>query len=86
MEQMYQIEQKMKRSGANHDAILRANPKRNWLDRIKVPKRIALKTWCCKFKISLFYCLFCVFLIDTFMLVKDMIQIAERYVYSEHYP
>jgi hypothetical protein len=83
---MYQIEQKMKRSGANADAILRANPKRNCLDRIKVPKRIAMKTWCCKFKISLFYCLFCVFLIDMFMLAKDVIQMVERQVYWQNYP
>ena len=86
MEQMYQIEKKMKRSGANPNIILRANPKRNWLDRITVPKRIAMKTWFCKFRVSLFYCLFCVFLIDMFMDCKNVIQIIERYVYAENYP
>ena len=77
MEQIQHIEQKMKRAGAHPDSVLRANPKRTFLDRVKVPRKFAIKMLCCKFRVSFYYCLFNVFLIDLFILVKDIIQIVE---------
>lgn len=86
MEKMIAIEQKMKRVGANPDSVMRANPKRNCLDRLSVPRKIQLKTPCFKFRISFFYCLFCIFLIDAFILTKDIIQLVEMQVFAEDYP
>lgn len=71
----------MKRVGADPNTLLKANAKRNCLDRISVPKRVAVKFLCLKFKVSFYYCLFCIFLIDWFILCKDIIQIAESLVY-----
>lgn len=86
MEQMIEIEKKMKRSGADLSHIMRANPKRTCLDRITVPRNFSMKTPCFKFRVSFYYCLFCIFLIDIFILLKDIIQIAEVFVYMEDYP
>ena len=45
-----------------------------------------MKTPCFKFRVSFYYCLFVIFLIDMFILLKDFIQIIEIFVYAEDYP
>ena len=77
MEQLIDIEKKMKKSGADLSHIMRANPKRTCLDRITVPRNFSMKSPCLKFRVSFYYCLFCIFLIDMFILLKDFIQIIE---------
>lgn len=51
-----------------------------------MPRKLRLRTPCCRFKVSYLFCALVVTLIDFFILLKYVLQFWEMKAYSEDYP
>lgn len=76
----------MKKSGTKPESILTSQPKRGWLDRIKVPRKFRVKNRFCDWKLSFMFFLIFVAIIDFAVLIKQTIQLVEMKYYAESYP
>ena len=67
-------------------SLMYINSKRSFLDRLKIPKKLRLKNYCCRLKSSFYCCMFMMWVIDAFVLLKYMVMFAEMAIYTDQYP
>lgn len=80
------VDRRLKKSGKRPESILSVPKKRTYLDRIRVPKNFTLRNCICKMKLTFYFCLFIIVIIDFFLTLKGAIMLIERFRYRENYP
>lgn len=83
------IEKKLKKSGTQPEILLESNPKRGFLDSIKIPRKIRCKNTRCRYfdiKFSFLFCVFIVIMIDLVISVLHFFQWIEMFTYKHDYP
>lgn len=64
------IEKKLKRSGTKPESILMEQPKRGFLDKMKIPRKFRVKNRCCNWKMNFLFMLMIVAIVDSVLLLK----------------
>ena len=80
------IEKKLKRSGTKPESILMEQPKRGFLDRLKIPRKFRINNRCCNWKLNFLFMLMIVAIVDSVLLLKQVILMLEMTWYKESYP
>ena len=80
------VDRRLKKSGKRPESILSVPKKRTYLDRIRVPKNFTLRNCLCKMRLTFYFCLFIIVIIDFFLTLKGIIMLIERFRYLENYP
>lgn len=67
-------------------SLLQIEYRRTFLERVTIPKEIKCANCICKCRLSLYFCLFVIFMIDTFVLIKYVAMFSDKVIYSDDYP
>jgi hypothetical protein len=80
------IEKTLKRTGTDPMELLKYDTNMLVLERVNIPRKFICSNCICKFKLTLFFCLFVVVIIDCFLLLKYLVMFIEFLTYKEDYP
>lgn len=81
------VENKLKKTGTDPESLLFVKPRRSFLDRVRIPKKIKCKlTRSLSMDMTYIYCVFLIAIVDFFALFKTICLISEHSEYSQDYP
>ena len=87
MNTIQKVENKLKKTGTDPESLLFVKPRRSFLDRVRIPKKIKCKlSRKLRMDMTYIYCVFLIAIVDFFTLFKTICLISEHTEYNEDYP